>query len=212
MNVLYDDNHVIAVMKPAGVLVQGDASGERTLMDDVKEWIARKYNKPGAVFLGLVHRIDRRVQGVVVFARTSKAAARLSEQIRTRDVEKTYRAWVEGRIEADGRIESFLSEDDGYVTVHDAKAAGRKDARLAYRVLKVDRDRTLLEIELETGRKHQIRAQLAHVGHPILGDERYGAKTKWPPPGIALLSYRMRFRHPTKDETISVEAPLDRFA
>jgi 23S rRNA pseudouridine1911/1915/1917 synthase len=206
MHVLYDDNHVIAVYKPAGMLVQGDASGERTLMDEVKDWIAKKYQKPGKVFLGLVHRIDRRVQGVVVFARTSKAAARLSEQIRTRAVEKIYRAWVEGAIANDAaELVHFLSEDDGYVRVHDRTGTGRKEARLSYRVLKRERDRTYLEIALETGRKHQIRAQLGKIGHPILGDDRYGAKTPWPPPGIALWCYRMRFRHPTQDREISVE-------
>jgi 23S rRNA pseudouridine1911/1915/1917 synthase len=212
MNVLYEDNHVIAVVKPAGVLVQGDASGERTLMDDVKDYIAHKYNKPGAVYLGLVHRIDRRVSGVVVFARTSKAAARLSEQIRERTTQKTYRAFVEGQLTTNRRLTHFMSDDDGYVTVHDKPGAGRKEATLSVSVLKSETTRTLLEIDLETGRKHQIRAQLAFVGHPILGDERYGAKAKWPPPGIALLCHRMRFKHPTKDETLSVEAPLEAFA
>ena len=212
MNVLYEDNHVIAVVKPAGVLVQGDASGERTLMDDVKDYIAKKYNKPGAVYLGLVHRIDRRVTGVVVFARTSKAAARLSEQIRERNVDKTYRAFVEGQLQGSRSLTHFMSDDDGYVKVHEKPGPGRKESTLSFKALKTEATRSLLEIDLETGRKHQIRAQLAFIGHPIVGDERYGAKSKWPPPGIALLCHRMRFKHPTKDETISVEAPLDAFA
>lgn len=210
MRVLYDDNHVIAVYKPAGVLVQGDASGERTLMDDVKDWIAEKYKKPGNVFLGLVHRIDRRVAGVVVFARTSKAAARLSEQIRLRTVEKIYRACVEGPIASDGaELAHWLAEDDGYVSVHERAGPGRKEARLTYKVLGRQSDRTWLEITLDTGRKHQIRAQLAKSGHPILGDDRYGARMKWPPPGIALFCVRMCFRHPTQDREINVELPAE---
>lgn len=206
--VLYEDNHVIAVFKPAGVLVQGDASNEPTLLDAVKAWLAKKYQKPGKVFLGLVHRLDRSVSGVVVLARTSKGAARLSEQLRTRAVEKTYRALVEGNVQVDtAQLVHWLSGEDGFVTAHDQPGADRKEARLGFRVLRRDGHRTLLEIELETGRKHQIRIQLARFGHPVLGDVRYGACAPWAPPGIALVSYRMRFRHPTQDRHVVVEVP-----
>src|SRR3989339_63221 len=127
LNVLYEDNHLIVVCKPADVLAQGDSSGEPTLMDAVKRWLKEKYKKPGNVFLGLVHRLDRKVSGVMVFARTSKAAARLSEQIRTREVEKTYRALVEGQVLAGNRqLKHWLSEDDGFVAAHDAPGSGRK--------------------------------------------------------------------------------------
>lgn len=208
LHVLYEDNHVIAVVKPAGVLVQGDASGERTLMDDIKDYLARKYDKPGAVFLGLVHRLDRRVAGVVVFGRTSKGAARLSEQIRTRAVEKTYRAWVEGALLGDsGELVCFMSSNDGYITAHASAGPDRKEAKLGWRVLRREAARTLLEIDLHTGRKHQIRVQLARAGHPILGDDRYGAHTSWVTPGIALVSYRMKLKHPTKDEILTFELP-----
>jgi 23S rRNA pseudouridine1911/1915/1917 synthase len=210
MIVLHEDNHVIAVFKPAGVLVQGDASGEPTLMDEVKQWLADKYGKPGKVFLGLVHRIDRRVSGVVVFGRTSKGAARLSEQIRTRAVEKIYHAWVEGDMPGDtGELVHWLALDDGFVTAHDRAAGDRKEARLAWKVLRREASRTLLEIDLHTGRKHQIRVQLARAGHPILGDDRYGARTPWPPPGIALVCFRMRVKHPTQDRALVFEVPAE---
>jgi 23S rRNA pseudouridine1911/1915/1917 synthase len=206
--VLYEDNQIIVVFKPAGMLVQSDASGEPTLMDFAKNWIAEKYAKPGKVFLGLVHRIDRRVQGLVVFGRTSKGAARLSEQIRTRAIEKTYRAWIEGDIAGEsGELTHWLSQNDGYVTAHDSAGEGRKEARLGWKVLRRTSRTTLLEIDLHTGRKHQIRIQLARIGHPILGDDRYGGKSQWPPPGIALISFRLRFKHPTRDEMLAFEVP-----
>jgi 23S rRNA pseudouridine1911/1915/1917 synthase len=208
IQVLYEDNHLIAVYKPAGVLVQGDASGEPTLMDAVKLWLKKEYKKPGNVFLGLVHRLDRKVCGVMVFARTSKAAARLCEQIRTREVEKTYRALVEGQVLAGNRqLKHWLSEDDGFVAAHDAPGPGRKEARLSWQVLRRDAKATLLEIDLETGRKHQIRVQLAKAGHPVVGDSRYGARTQWDKPGIALVAYRLRLRHPTQPRDLAFELP-----
>lgn len=208
LNVLYEDNHLIVVCKPADVLTQGDSSGEPTLMDAVKRWLKEKYKKPGNVFLGLVHRLDRRVCGVMVFARTSKAAARLSEQIRTREVEKTYRALVEGQVLAGNRqLKHWLSEDDGFVAGHDAPGSGRKEARLSWQVLRRDAKATLLEIDLETGRKHQIRVQLAKSGHPVVGDSRYGARTSWDKPGIALVAWRLRFKHPTQGRELTFELP-----
>ncbi|MCX5794289.1 MAG: RNA pseudouridine synthase [Elusimicrobia bacterium] len=208
--VFYEDNHVIVVYKPAGVLVQGDASNEPTLMDAVKLWLAKKYDKPGKVFLGLVQRLDRPVCGVILFARTSKAASRLSEQIRARTIEKTYRAMVEGTVEPESlRLTHWLSEDDGFVTAHDEPGPDRKEARLGLRVLRRDKATTLLEIDLETGRKHQIRVQLARAGHPIVGDSRYGARLPWPRPGIALAAVRLRFKHPTQDRELSIELPAE---
>jgi 23S rRNA pseudouridine1911/1915/1917 synthase len=206
--VLYEDNHLVAVFKPAGALVQGDASGAPTLMDAVKAWLARKYGKPGNVFLGLLHRLDRPVAGVILFAKTSKGASRLSQQIRDRAVEKTYHALVEGRLEGEGALVHWLAEDDGYVTVHDAPGPGRKEARLRWRALGHRDGRTLVEVDLETGRKHQIRAQLAHAGHPILGDRRYGARGDFPG-GIALVAVRLRFAPATGGGEVTVEVPPD---
>jgi 23S rRNA pseudouridine1911/1915/1917 synthase len=206
--VLYEDNHLVAVFKPAGVLVQGDASGAPTLMDAVKAWLARKYAKPGNVFLGLLHRLDRPVAGVVLFAKTSKGASRLSQQIRDRAVEKTYHALVEGRLEGEGTLVHWLAEDDGYVTAHDAPGPGRKEARLHWRALRHADGRTRVEVDLETGRKHQIRAQLAHTGHPIAGDRRYGARSEFPS-GIALVAVRLRFVTATGADSITVELPPD---
>lgn len=205
--VLYEDNHLLAVFKPAGERVQGDATGEPSLLDRVRAWLVQKYEKPGNAFVGLVHRLDRPVAGIVVFAKTSKAAARLSAQIRERTVEKTYRALVEGDRATGATLENFVSSEDGFVKVHDAPGPGRQSARLAFRVVRRAGDRTELEIDLETGRKHQIRAQLAHLGHPIVGDARYGARTRWQADAIALVSARMRFRHPTRPEDVSVELP-----
>jgi 23S rRNA pseudouridine1911/1915/1917 synthase len=206
--ILYEDNHVIAVYKPAGVLVQGDASGRPTLMDAVKLHIARKYRKPGNVFLGLVQRLDRPVSGVIVFARTSKAAGRLSEQIRERAIAKTYHALVEGQVAAESRrLVHWLSEADGFVSAHDEPGPERKEARLSLRVLRRGRTTTLLEIDLETGRKHQIRVQLARCGHPVLGDSRYGASQPWRGPGIALVAERIRFRHPTQEREMTIALP-----
>jgi 23S rRNA pseudouridine1911/1915/1917 synthase len=206
--VLYEDNHLIAVFKPAGLLVQGDASGRPTLMDQVKDWLVRTYDKPGAAFLGLLHRLDRPVAGVILFAKTSKGASRLSRQIRERTVEKTYRALVEGELRAEaGELRHWLGEE-APIAVADAPAPGLKEARLRYRVVERRAGRTLVEIDLETGRKHQIRAQLAHGGHPIVGDRVYGARTPFGPDAIALVATRLRFRAATPpDREITVELP-----
>ncbi len=206
--VLYEDNHLVAVYKPAGLLVQGDASGAPTLMDAVKAWLARTYGKPGNVFLGLLHRLDKPVAGVIVFAKTSKGASRLSQQIRDRAVEKTYEALVEGRLEGEGTLVHHLAEDDGFVTAHDRPGPGRKEARLRWRAIGPRGDATLVEIDLETGRKHQIRAQLARVGHPIRGDRRYGARAEFPN-GIALVAVRLRFVAATGGAQVTVALPDD---
>ena len=209
VKVLYEDNHLIVAIKPAGVLSQSDGSNAPDMLTILKAYIKDKYQKPGEVYLGLVHRLDRPVSGVMVFARTSKAASRLSEQIRTRRVEKIYRCVVNGVLEGEGRLENFISKDEASntVTVSDIEKPGFKASYLDYRALASKDGMTLAEVKLGTGRSHQIRAQMAHAGHPLIGDQKYGKKdnrTK----DIALEAYKLSFEHPVKREFITFEAPV----
>ena len=209
VKVLYEDNHLIVAIKPAGVLSQSDGSNAPDMLTILKAYIKEKYQKPGEVYLGLVHRLDRPVSGVMVFARTSKAASRLSEQIRTRRVEKIYRCVVNGVLEGEGRLENFISKDEASntVTVSDVEKPGFKASYLDYRALASKDGMTLVEVKLGTGRSHQIRAQMAHAGHPLIGDQKYGKKdnrTK----DIALEAYKLSFEHPVKREFITFEAPV----
>lgn len=213
LKVLYEDNHLIAVFKPAGVLVQGDETGDKCLMDEVKEYIKEKYNKPGQVFLGLLHRLDRPVSGVVLFAKTSKAAARLSEQIRNHVVQKTYQCLVEGKLKKEkGTLVNWLRKDEqkNKTTVFDYERGDAMYAELDYKVLKTDGKNSLLEINLKTGRPHQIRSQLAFLGHPIIGDLKYGAKYANPDKSISLCSTSFTFETATGGETktATVEPPF----
>ena len=209
VKVLYEDNHIIVAIKPAGVLSQSDGSNSPDMLTILKAYIKEKYQKPGEVYLGLVHRLDRPVSGVMVFARTSKAASRLSEQIRTRRVEKIYRCVVEGVLEGEGRLENFIFKDESknIVTVIDTEKPGYKASYLDYRALASKDGMTLAEVKLGTGRSHQIRAQMAHSGHPLIGDQKYGKKddrTK----DMALEAYKLSFEHPVKREFITFEAPV----
>ena len=206
--ILYEDNHLIAVCKPAGMLTQGDASGEPSLLDWVKRWIAVQHQKPGNVFLGLLHRLDRPVCGVVLFAKTSKAAARLSQQFRERTVIKRYRAAVEGTITPpSGRLEHFIRHQEGarQVQVSNRPHSDAKTARLRYDTRWTGDKISVLEVQLETGRKHQIRAQLAHVGHPIVGDRLYGARPRSDLDGIALCSVSLAVLHPITKAPLIIE-------
>ena len=209
VKVLYEDNHLIVAIKPAGVLSQSDGSNAPDMLTILKAYIKEKYQKPGEVYLGLVHRLDRPVSGVMVFARTSKAASRLSEQIRQRRVEKIYRCVVNGVLEGEGRLENYISKDESTntVTVSDAEKPGFKASYLDYKALADKDDMTLVEVKLGTGRSHQIRAQMAHAGFPLIGDQKYGKKdnrTK----DIALEAYKLSFEHPVKREFITFEAPV----
>jgi 23S rRNA pseudouridine1911/1915/1917 synthase len=208
LHVLYEDNHLIAVNKPSGVPVQPDVSGAVSLMDMTREYIKKKYHKPGNVFLGLVHRLDRPVSGVVLFARTSKAASRISEQLRSRTVEKTYLALVHGEVGPPaGSIISFLKKGEKKVhLVEEGEEAARK-ALLSYRTLWTMKGKSLLEIRLHTGRKHQIRVQLAGLGHPVEGDLKYGAPYALSDGNIRLTALSLTFKHPTRDEGITIKAP-----
>jgi 23S rRNA pseudouridine1911/1915/1917 synthase len=198
--VIHEDNHLLAVVKPANVLVQGDRTGDATLLDAARAYLKKKYAKPGNVYIGLVHRLDRPVSGVVLLARTSKAASRLSAQFRDGTVSKTYVAVTEGAPAVDaGELEHHLAGQGDAHGVTRAEAApfpGSKPARLRFRVLDRRPDRALLEIDLMTGRRHQIRAQLTLAGCPVWGDVKYGAARRTSPAGIALHARRLEVAHP----------------
>ena len=209
VKVLYEDNHLIVAVKPAGVLSQSDGSNAPDMLTILKAYIKEKYQKPGEVYLGLVHRLDRPVSGVMVFARTSKAASRLSEQIRSRKVEKIYRCVVNGILEGEGRLENYISKDESSntVTVSDTEKPGYKASYLDYRALAAKDGLTLVEVKLGTGRSHLIRAQMAHSGFPLIGDQKYGKKDERTKE-IALEAYKLSFEHPVKREFITFEAPV----
>ena len=210
LHVLYEDNHLLAVAKPAGLPTMGTPEGRPTLLTLAKEYVKRRYQKPGNVYLGVVSRLDAPVTGVVLLARTSKAAARLTEQFRSRGVEKTYWAVVEGAVEpADGRLVDWLAEDERHRRMHvvGPTMPGAKEARLAYHRLSAVGGNSWLEVELETGRKHQIRLQLSSHGHPVVGDRKYGSVVQFSP-GIALHARRLVISHPTTGARIEIEAPL----
>jgi 23S rRNA pseudouridine1911/1915/1917 synthase len=205
--VLYEDNHLLVVDKPPGMSSQGAAPGEPSLVDWSKEYLKRKYDKPGNVYLGIVSRLDRDVSGAIVMARTSKAAARLNEQFRERSVNKIYWAVVEGSPPQQLRCVDRLRIDDraGRTVIAGAGDADAQDAALAFHVLQNLSGMTLVEVALETGRKHQIRVQLAERGWPIVGDKKYGSRRSFPA-GIALHARKLEFTHPTRAETVTIDA------
>lgn len=212
LHVLYEDNHLLVVNKPAGVVTQGANPDTPSLFRMAAEYIKQKYNKPGNVYLGITSRLDAPTTGVVAIARTSKAAGRLMVQFRDREVEKTYWAVVAGRLKpSTGEWTDYIAPDKRHRSVNIARAADAeaKEARLRYRVLEQLPDRALVEVELLTGRKHQIRAQFAHRGHPIWGDIKYGGPGGFGP-GIALHARRLKFTHPVRKEPLVVTAPLPR--
>jgi 23S rRNA pseudouridine1911/1915/1917 synthase len=211
LEILYEDNHIIIVNKRSSDLVQGDGTGDESLDNIVRSYIKEKYKKPGDVFLGVVHRLDRPVSGCVVYARTSKALTRLSELFRTREVKKTYWAIVSERPPAEeGVFSNWLkkNEKQNKSYVYDKEVKGSKLAELSYLVLARSEKYYLLEVDLQTGRHHQIRAQLAAAGCPVRGDLKYGAPRSNEGGGISLHSRRVTFIHPVKNEEISVTAPL----
>ncbi len=231
MTPLYEDNHIIIVDKQPGEIVQGDKTGDQPLSEIIKQYLKEKYNKPGNVFCGVVHRIDRPVGGVVLFAKTSKALTRLNDMLRQGEIHKTYWALVEGHPEkeedtltdylvSDGRINKTFVSTPGKPEAQksgqgkpEAKKSGQgkpeaKKATLHYKTIARGDRYTLLEVNLLTGRKHQIRCQLANIGHPIKGDLKYGARRSNPDGSISLLARRIEFTHPVSKEPLSVEAPL----
>jgi 23S rRNA pseudouridine1911/1915/1917 synthase len=215
MTVVYEDNHIIIVNKTASEIVQGDKTGDMPLSDIVKQYIKETYAKPGNVFLGVVHRLDRPVSGLVVFARTSKALARLNKMFAEGEVHKTYWAIVirgeKGLERGEWReLTHWLTrnEQQNKSYAYDHEVPRSKKAMLRYRIIANGERYDLVEVQLMTGRHHQIRCQLAKAGHPIRGDLKYGAPRSNPDGSISLLSRKVEFVHPVSKETISVEAPL----
>lgn len=210
LQVLYEDNHLIAVNKPAGMGAQGDETGDRHLLDEVADFLRKKYNKPGNVFVGLIHRLDRPVSGVVLLAKTSKGLSRMNAQFREKETIKTYHAISAFPLQDEaGTLKHFLGKD---AKTHRAltyltQREGAKEAILHYRLKSAKEHRYLYEITLETGRFHQIRAQLAKAGAPIMGDLKYGAKTPLPDRSIALHARSLEFMHPITGEKVKIVAP-----
>lgn len=210
MQILYEDNHIIVVNKLPGEIVQGDKTGDTPLVDHVKDYIKKKYAKPGAVFCGVVHRIDRPTGGLVIFARTSKALSRLNEMLRKGEIHKTYLALVEGkRNRPDDTLSHWLISDGrtNKTRVCAASLPGARKAELEYRTVEVGERYTLLEIRLLTGRKHQIRCQLAATGSPVKGDLKYGARRSNRDGGISLQAYRLEFIHPVSKIPLTITVP-----
>ena len=211
MDVVYEDNHLIIVDKSSSEIVQGDKTGDKPLAEMVKEYIKQKYHKPGNVFLGVVHRLDRPVSGLVVFARTGKALARLNEMFRTKEVHKTYWAIVGNCPPAEeGELVHWLvrNEKQNKSFAYDKEVPNSKKAILNYRLIGHSENYYLLEVDLKTGRHHQIRCQLAKMGCPIKGDLKYGAPRSNPDGSICLHARKVRFIHPVSKELIELEAPL----
>lgn len=219
MEVLYEDNHIIAVNKTCNEIVQGDKTGDTPLSETVKAYIKTQYNKPGEVFLGVTHRLDRPTSGVVLFARTSKALTRLNEMFREKSavshqpsaITKTYWAIVQGAPkQPEARLENWLVRNEvqnkSYIAKPGAKEA--KQAILSYKTLAKGENYTLLEVNLETGRHHQIRCQLAAIGCPVKGDLKYGAKRSNPDGGICLHARQIEFIHPVSKQNICITAPV----
>lgn len=211
LQVLYEDNHIIAVNKRVGDIVQGDKTGDKPLSDVVKEYIKEKYNKPGDVFLGVVHRLDRPTTGIVVFARTSKALTRLNDLFKNRETQKTYWAVVKKMPPSpEGELVHYLKRNEKNNTskAHSKEVPGSKKASLDYKVIKELNNYFALEVNLHTGRHHQIRAQLSATGCPIKGDLKYGAERSNPDGGIHLHARKLSFIHPVVKETITITAPV----
>lgn len=210
LDVLYEDNHLLVVNKPALLPTMGVDGDTPSLLSVAKEYLRRKYDKPGNVYLGVVSRLDAPVTGVVLLARTSKSASRLAEAFRRREVEKVYWAVVTGDVEpAAGTLEHYVRKDERHRKMHvtTATAENALFARLHYQTIAAESGLTLVEVELETGRKHQIRVQLAKSGYPVLGDRKYGSAGQFAP-GIALHSRRLAIEHPTRKERLEFVAPL----
>ena len=207
--VIYVDNHIIGVIKPTGLLTQTDRNGDESLIDQTRQWIKKKYNKPNNIFLSLVHRLDRNVSGVVLFARTSKAASRLCKQFREGTTKKYYRAIVLGKLkQARATLVHYLRKGKSLkATVFPRETPTAKRSELSYEVIDLLGKNSLVEITLATGRFHQIRAQMAFIGHPIMGDVKYGAPTSLPNQEITLYACKLVFNHPISSEEITLTAP-----
>lgn len=215
MTVVYEDNHLIIVNKAASEIVQGDKTGDEPLSESLKRYLKEKYNKPGNVFLGVVHRLDRPVSGLVVFAKTSKALSRLNTMLAQGEVKKTYWAIVTARPpQEEGELIHYLvrNEQQNKSYAYDRERQGSKQAILHYRLIATSDRYWLLEVDLKTGRHHQIRCQLAKMGCPIKGDLKYGAPRSNPDGSISLHARRIRFVHPVSKQSIDLTAPVPHLA
>jgi len=211
MEVIYEDNHIIAVNKNSSEIVQGDKTGDEPLSETIKLYLKEKYNKPGEVYLGVTHRLDRPVSGVVLFAKTSKALTRLNEMFRNQEVKKTYWAIVKDKpLEIEGRLVHFLlrNEKQNKSTAHSKMVPNAKAAALTYKLIAQSDTYYLLEVQLETGRHHQIRCQLAKMGCPIKGDLKYGFPRSNPNGGISLHARTIAFTHPVSKQMIEITAAV----
>lgn len=211
LEVLYEDNHIIAINKPLNMLVQVDNTGDKSLEDEVKRYIKEKYNKPGAVFLGVTHRLDRPVSGVILFARTSKALTRLNEMFKAKQIQKMYWAIVKNQPQPESALlRHFITRNTktNKSTAHSKPVADAKEAQLSYRTLARSNNYSLLEVQLHTGRHHQIRSQLSAINCPIKGDLKYGSPRSNEGGGISLHARSVDFTHPVTKETIHIEAPV----
>ena len=213
LQVLYEDNHLLGVVKPAGMLVQGDRTGDVSLLDIARQWLIEKYQKPGSAFVGMVHRLDRPVAGVVLLAKTSKAASRLTAQFRDRTTHKSYLAVVEGDVDPpSGRLLHYIKRGttNRRVKIAAAPFEDAQNAELSY-IVRDQRDGlSFVEVTLHTGRHHQIRAQFACIGHPIVGDHKYGARSILPDKSLALFAWQLEVAHPTLHTPVRLQAPLPR--
>ena len=210
-DIVYEDNHLIIVNKRPGEIVQGDKTGDTPLSESLKRYLKERYNKPGNVFCGVVHRIDRPVGGLVIFAKTSKALERLNKMLREGKIHKTYWAIVEGFPKNnEGTLTNYLRTDGrkNKTFICNQNDPEAKESILNYKTIAKGERYTIVEINLLTGRKHQIRAQLSAIGHPIKGDLKYGAKRSNPDGGISLLAKHLSFIHPVSKEEISLDSPI----
>lgn len=209
VEVLYSDNHILVVNKPAGLSTQPSPTSDDSLEVQCKAWLKNEFNKPGNVFLHALHRLDKPVSGIVLFARTSKALSRLNEAMRARQMQKIYLAILEGTFSSDrGHLEHYLIHGDHYAHVGLKKNPQAKYASLHYKVIAREQNQTEVEIQLETGRYHQIRAQMAAIGHPVLGDRKYGSQIPFPNEGIALHHAKFIFPHPISRTPIVVNSQV----
>ena len=208
LSILHEDNHVLAISKPAGLLSQGDHTGDPSVVTLAKAYLKNKYDKPGNVYLGLVHRLDRPVSGAMILARTSKAAGRLSAAFRQKQPRKHYFALVEGYLEGRHEWTDHLVSIRGTSQVVPTEQPGAKEASLSWAALDQGQGCTLVHVQLQTGRKHQIRCQFAHRGFPLLGDVRYGARRSFDGRNLALHSYRLEITHPVGSTPLDIVSPL----
>jgi 23S rRNA pseudouridine1911/1915/1917 synthase len=209
IEILFEDNHLFVANKPGGLLTQPSGTSSNSLEDLVKKSIKKNNRKEGNVYLGIVHRLDKPVSGVVLFAKTSKALSRLNTAIRAKHFQKTYYALIEGTLSNnEGILEHFLQHNDFHASISDSKHPDAKLSRLHYRVIKYHNQTTLIEVVLETGRYHQIRAQFSAIGHPIVGDTKYGSRIEFFEGRIALHHFRLQAPHPITQAVMIFEAPL----